>query len=211
LAAPADAAPFQLLKTFDSELVGSATFEFTIETRVLGVWVEIPCVDGQGSCSLTFSNVAAGSSFMLADSDAPWFSGGEFYVKEVAPPRWEFGVGTSGASSVKSTPSTKRSTSRSPRHAGLRQPDQQPAGTRTGHRRHARYRSRGRARNSSPAAPLTISRPVSGGTASLASLLARGVVLISARSRWGSGGKVKFKSKSTQIPSRQDGADGRRA
>jgi hypothetical protein len=100
LAAPADAAPFQLLKTFDSELVGSATFEFTIETKVFGIWVEIPCIDEQGSCSLTFSNVAAGSSFVLADSDDPWFSGGEFYIKEVAPPGWAFGVGTSGASSV---------------------------------------------------------------------------------------------------------------
>jgi hypothetical protein len=100
LAARADAAPFQLLKTFDSELVGSATFQFTIETKIFGIWVAIPCVDEQGSCSLTFSNVAAGSSFVLADSDDAWFSGGEFYVKEVAPPGWEFGVGTSGASFV---------------------------------------------------------------------------------------------------------------
>jgi hypothetical protein len=99
-AAPAHAAPFQLLKTFDSGLVGSATFEFRIETRVFGVWVPIPCVDDKGSCTLTFSNVSAGTSFVLGDSSDAWFDGGEFYIKEVAPPGWEFGVGTSGTSFV---------------------------------------------------------------------------------------------------------------
>ena len=98
-AAPVSAAPFQLLKTFDSALVGSATFEFTIETKVSGFWVEVPCIDNRGSCSLTFSNVAAGTSFVLADSSDAWFKEGQFFLQEVTPAGWRLdrvvGPGTS--------------------------------------------------------------------------------------------------------------------
>src|SRR5688572_9422410 len=89
LAAPAHAAPFQLLKTFESELVGSATFEFTIEKQMFGVWIPIPCVDDKGSCILTFSNVAASTSFVLADSSDSWFVDGSFFFREVTPADWK--------------------------------------------------------------------------------------------------------------------------
>ncbi len=89
LAAPADAASIQLVKIFNTPLVGSAPFDYTIETKVLGIWVEIPCIDDFGSCHYDFTNIAAGTTVVLADSDLhSWFRGGSFFVREVAPPAY---------------------------------------------------------------------------------------------------------------------------
>lgn len=95
LAAPADAASIQLVKIFNTPLVGSAPFDYTIETKVFGIWVEIPCVDDFGSCHHDFTDIAAGTTVVLADSDLhSWFRGGSFFVREVAPPAWSAYLGS---------------------------------------------------------------------------------------------------------------------
>ena len=89
LAAPADAAPIQLVKIFNTPLVGSAPFDYTIQTKALGIWIEIPCIDDFGSCHYDFTDIAAGTTVVLADSDLhSWFRGGSFFVREEAPPAW---------------------------------------------------------------------------------------------------------------------------
>ena len=99
LCAHAHAGPIQIVKTFDDPLVGAATFQFTIEKFVFGVWVEIPCVDEHGSCTYQFSDLAAGTSIVLGDSTSAsdsWLTNGRYFIEEQTPPGWRLGsvVGT---------------------------------------------------------------------------------------------------------------------
>ena len=86
---PAAAASFQIVKTFETALIGSAQFQITIETKAFDFWVPVPCIDDSGSCTYTFTDIAAGTSIVLADSSqATWLSGGTFYIEEIAPAGW---------------------------------------------------------------------------------------------------------------------------
>jgi hypothetical protein len=96
LTTPAYASSFEIVKTFDTPLVGTGAFSFLIEKKVFGVWVEIPCVDNAGSCTITYSDVPAGTEFVLADTDMSWFTSGDFYIKELAPPGWSLDITSAG-------------------------------------------------------------------------------------------------------------------
>jgi hypothetical protein len=101
LSTPTHAISFQIVKTFDAPLIGTASFQFTIEKFTLGVWIEIPCVDSVGSCNYLFSDLPTGTSIVLADSaDASWLTNGKYSIKELPPPGWLLdSVATTGISS----------------------------------------------------------------------------------------------------------------